>query len=206
MSSLNLWSLSLVTESGTMRSVWVCLLCICPQIAAAAVRPSPSPPPLTSVNPSQLLHIALELGSLNLAMAASPVPGRGKHLPRCAGHCPLGMAQDVVFSILHKSKSLTPIWRGIDARAVPWCVDKGARGLCRVCEVIRMPEGVGRAMGEGSQKHGGGQEAGCSQGDQLRAPWHRGLLTMSGCRASLPAPCLRPQRDKKGSWEIRLGI
>lgn len=169
MSSLNLWSLSLVTESGTLRSVWVCLLCICPQIAAAAVRP-----PLTPVNPSQLLHIALELGNLNLAMAASPVPGRGKHLPRCAGHCPPGMAQDVVFFILHKSKLLAPIWRGIDARAVPWCVAKGARGLCRVCEVIRMPEGVGRAMGEGSQKHGGGQEAGCSQGDQLAALWRWG--------------------------------
>ena len=177
MSSLNLRSLSLVTESGTLRSVWVCLLCICPQIAAAVVRSPPLPqlthpssfylssyvlcprpghlgdPPLDSL---LFPHIALELGNPTLAVAASPVPGRGKHLPQCTGHAAPGMAQYIVFFVLHKSKSLAPVQRGVGAGAVPWCVARGARGLHRVCGVLRMPVGAGRAMGEGSQKHGGG--------------------------------------------------
>lgn len=107
------------------------------------------------------LHVALELGNPKLAAAASPVPGRGKHLPRCAGHSPSGMAQDIIFFVLHESKSLAPVWHGVSVGAVTWCVAKGARGLLRVCGVIRMPAGVGRAMGEGSQKYGGGREAGC---------------------------------------------
>lgn len=57
---------------------------------------------------------------------------------------------------------------------------------------------------EGSQKPWGGREAGCGQGDQLRGPSAPGMLLMVGAEPA--CPCLRPRREKRVSWEIRLGI
>lgn len=126
MPSLNLWSLSLVMVWHPEKCLGLSSLHLPPNSCSCTLDP-----PLTPVNPPQTLpplfvcpvppglailvalhctHIALELGNPKLAMAASPVPGRGKHLPRCAGRGPPGMAQNIVCSILHKEQIAGTRW------------------------------------------------------------------------------------------------